>query len=128
MTTMTYSETLTVTHCWCGIALAIPENLYRVANDEGRDVYCPLGHTFVYGDSYKERLAKAEKKIAAEQQRVRATRDLLEQEERSHSATKGHLTRVRKRVHRGVCPHCHRHFENVERHMASKHPKAVANE
>jgi hypothetical protein len=115
MTTMNYTETLVVTHCWCGIALAIPSNLHRVAVDEGKNVHCPLGHSFSYGDTYKERLEK-------EQRRHSATKDLLKQEERSHVATRGHLTRQRKRAADGVCPCCHRHFENVERHVKTKHP------
>ena len=114
-TEMTYTETLQVVHCWCGIALAIPSNLYRVAHDEGKTIYCPQGHAFVFSDTYKEQLDR-------EQRRHRATKDLLKQEERSHVATRGHLTRARKRAAAGVCPCCHRHFENVERHVKFKHP------
>jgi hypothetical protein len=121
MTQMTYSETLTVTHCWCGIALAIPDNLYRVANDEGKGVYCPLGHSFVYGNSNAEQLAK-------ERQRHQATRDLLRAEERSHAATRGALTKTKKRAAAGVCPCCQRSFQNVARHMKSKHPEFPAAE
>lgn len=115
MAEMTYQETLIVTHCHCGIALAIPSNLHRVMLDEGKSAHCPLGHTFVYGNPYKEQLD-------AEKRRHSATRDLLRAEERSHVATRGHLTRARARAAAGVCPCCHRHFENVERHVKSKHP------
>jgi hypothetical protein len=123
--TMTYSETLVVTHCWCGIAVAIPANLHRVMNDEGQKCYCPIGHTFVYGNTFKEQLQQAEQRVAEEQRRVRATRDLLHAEERSHVATKGHLTRVKKRVQHGVCPHCNRSFQDLRRHMRSKHKEEI---
>lgn len=113
--TMTYTETLVVTHCWCGIALAIPSNLHRIAHESKHDVYCPLGHVFTFGDTFEERLKR-------ERQRHEATRDLLAAEERSHSATRGHLTRTKRRVAAGVCPCCHRHFANVQRHMVTKHP------
>lgn len=116
---MTYSEELVVTHCWCGIALAIPSNLDRVARDEGHDVHCPLGHAFVYGESN-------EKKLEAERWRHRATRDLLAAEERSHQATRGHLTRQKKRAVEGVCPCCKRTFKQLARHMSAKHPEYVA--
>ena len=43
-------------------------------------------------------------------------------EQRAHSATKGQLTRARKRAANGVCPCCHRSFENVARHVAKQHP------
>ena len=122
MATMTYSETLQVTHCWCGIALAIPANLFRVAQDEGKSVYCPLGHTFSYGNTYKQQLEKAQERISDERRRHSATRDLLAHEERSHAATRGHLTRTKKRVSAGVCPCCNRTFQNLARHMAGQHP------
>jgi len=115
-TEMTYTETLTVTHCWCGIAVGIPSNLYRVAHEnKGHEVYCPLGHSFSWGDSFQE-------KYEREQRRVKATKELLAQEERSHAATRGHLTRARSRAAAGLCPCCNRHFENVARHVKTKHP------
>ena len=117
--TLTYNETLVVTHCWCGIALAIPSNLHRVANDEGKGVYCPLGHSFTYGDTYAQQLER-------ERKRHRATKDLLHAEERSHSATRGHVTRAKKRSAAGVCPCCHRSFKQLRKHMNVKHPEYVA--
>ncbi len=114
--TLDYTETLTVTSCWCGIRVAIPDNLFRYAHDrKGHAIFCPLGHEFVFGNSYEER-------YRAELRRVEATRDLLAAEERSHSATKGQLTRARKRAAAGVCPCCQRTFQNVARHVATKHP------
>jgi len=125
--TMTFTETLTVTSCWCGIHFAIPSNLYQwMQRDSDHSCRCPMGHTMVFSDTQKEELERARAALADANRRARATRDLLDAEERSHSATKGHLTRVKKRVHRGVCPHCNRHFADLERHMGSKHPKAVA--
>src|SRR5262245_38136579 len=114
---MTYTETLVVTHCWCGIALAIPSNLHAHAK-ERKDfaVYCPVGHQFIYSDTYEERLWK-------EQRRHQATRDLLAHEEKSHAATRGHLTRQRKRAQAGVCPCCNRTFQQLARHMKSQHPE-----
>jgi len=112
-----YTETLTVTTCWCGIKLAVPDNLLRNAKDKSSQaIYCPLGHEFYFSESF-------EKKLQREREQHQATRDLLSAEERSHSATKGQLTKTKKRVAKGVCPCCKRHFTNVERHMASKHPE-----
>lgn len=116
---MEYTETLEVTSCWCGIAVAIPSNLMRFArNHKGKEVYCPLGHTFIFKDSYEEQLQ-------VERRRHEATRDLLRAEERSHSATRGTLTKTKKRIHAGVCPCCKRSFQNVKRHMDNKHPDYV---
>jgi hypothetical protein len=124
--TMTYSETLVVTHCWCGIAVAIPENLHRWMHKSDKNhCHCPVGHEFVFNNTLEEQLEEARQQRNEALQRVRATRDLLHAEERSHVATKGHLTRVKKRVHRGVCPHCNRSFEDLRRHMRSKHKDAI---
>jgi hypothetical protein len=123
MPTINYQETLTVVTCICGINYAIPATLDKQLRDhcgEGRgtkSVYCPLGHQWHYTGK------SAEERVAEEKRRTQAVRDLLAQEERSHVATRGHLTRVKKRVHKGVCPHCNRHFENLERHMHAKHPE-----
>ena len=114
-----YTETLTVTSCWCGINLAIPHDLYAFANrHKNHSVYCPLGHTFVFSNTIEEQLER-------ERQRLRATKDLLAAEERSHAATRGQITKLKKRVHAGVCPCCKRTFQNVARHMTAKHPDYV---
>jgi len=123
MPEMTYSETLIVTHCWCGISFAIPENLHRWMKD-GRDhhCHCPMGHEMIFREDNRTKLER-------ERAEHRATRDLLKAEERSHSATKGQLTKAKKQVHRaehGVCPHCRRSFQNLQRHVKSKHPEVLA--
>ena len=117
MRTIDYTETLTVTSCWCGINLAIPENLYTYAKRrKNHAIYCPLGHDFVFSNTVEEQLAD-------EKRRHAATRDLLHAEERSHRATRGALTKQRKRAKEGVCPCCHRTFKQLAAHMKTKHPE-----
>ena len=127
MATMTYTGTLVVTSCWCGIHLAIPEDLHDFARRKKHTVYCPLGHQFIYSNSIEEQLEEAQAALAREQKRRRATADLLAQEERSHTATKGHVTRAKKKLEKvvaGVCPvdGCHRHFADLRKHISTKHP------
>lgn len=119
MTTLTYTGSLVVETCWCGIRHAIPSELARQAKHNGKAVYCPLGHRWVVRETDADRLAR---ELAEERRRAQANRDLLHAEERSHSATRGHLTRQRKRVAAGVCPCCGRTFQQLARHMANKHP------
>jgi len=129
MPTINYTETLTVVTCTCGINYAIPDALNQQLLDHragpgAKSVHCPLGHVWHYTgktEAQKEREARE-----ATERRLRATRDLLAAEERSHSATKGQLTKTKKRVAAGVCPHCNRTFTNVQRHMKSKHPEECA--
>jgi hypothetical protein len=52
---------------------------------------------------------------------------LLRAEERSHAATKGVVTKQKKKLAKvvgGVCPvdGCHRNFKDVRRHIATRHP------
>jgi hypothetical protein len=122
--TLSYNEKLIATSCYCGIPVGLPESLYDwMQRDSKNSCYCPNGHSFHFGNTTAEKLREAERRLEQERLRTKATRDLLAAEERSHVATRGHLTRVKKRVQKGVCPHCNRHFENLERHMHSKHPE-----
>lgn len=38
------------------------------------------------------------------------------------NAYKGNVTKLKKRASAGLCPCCNRHFTNLQRHIASKHP------
>lgn len=125
-TTIAHTTTLVVTSCWCGINLAIPSSLERAARDNQTNVYCPLGHTFVYGKNEKERL---EAQLEAERRRagrLAAERDQARQETITQ---KGRATRFRNdrdrlktRAAAGVCPCCNRTFQQLARHMAKQHP------
>ena len=45
-----------------------------------------------------------------------------EEAEASLQATKGVVTRLKKRAIAGVCPCCNRTFQQLAAHMAHKHP------
>jgi hypothetical protein len=129
--TLTYTGQLVTTVCWCGIAHAVPRELYDHVKQQHTDgdrqtgIYCPLGHNWIFsGEGEAEKLAK---QLERERKRLAATRDLLTHEERSHAATRGHLTRTKKRVAHGVCPCCNRTFKQLAAHMKNKHPEFVAN-
>jgi len=126
MTTLTYGGSLTTVTCWCGITHAVPdslrsEQLRQFAEGTGPlGIYCPLGHSHVpVGESPH---ARHQRELARAEKRRKETLERLEAERRSHAATKGTLTKTRKRVGKGVCPCCKRHFVNVERHMTTQHP------
>jgi hypothetical protein len=130
--------TLTVVHCYsCGCAYAIPDSLYRSAlryhGDEpgGWKLCCPFGHTWWFtGETDEQRLRRQRDNARDE---VAATRARLDQTTASLRGTKARAARTtkelratRQRAAHGVCPAgCNRHFENLDRHMASKHPGYV---
>jgi hypothetical protein len=123
MTELTYTETLRVTHCYCGIAVAVPQTLHRRANESDEiGIYCPLGHKFFFTETTQQKLDRAQQALKDAEKRERAVRENLRAEERSHIATRGHLTRHKKRAKAGVCPCCHRTFKQLSAHMSNKHP------
>jgi hypothetical protein len=126
MSTITYVGKLVTTSCWCGIHMAIPDDLYSIANrNKGKTVWCPLGHQFIFSNTVEEQLAEAKRETARARQRESAVRDLLTHEENSHRSTRGHLTRQKRRIAAGVCPCCNRTFRDLARHMEGQHPDYV---
>lgn len=122
MATLTYTQELVTTECWCGVVHAIPASLDKQAREHKKGVYCPLGHSWVYSQSVEEKLAAERARHDQTKAEVARQRRLREAEERSHAATRGHLTRQRKRAKAGVCPCCNRTFQQLARHMKSQHP------
>lgn len=117
----------------CGVVWAMPEKFIELRRKDGATWYCPNGHHWVYSGETEEKrlkreLAQTRDRLASE----RARRDQAEAEtqEARHSlrTTKGVVTKLKKRVSAGVCPApgCQRHFQDLERHIASKHPEFVA--
>lgn len=119
--------------CNCGTVFAMSEALVAQRRSDGGWFWCPSGHQQHYAQSTEDQLrasrAEAERlkaQIARERESANKERDGLLDElngtRRSLAATKGQLTRARKRAIAGVCQFCNRHFANVERHVHSKHP------
>lgn len=127
--TLSYTETLVVESCWCGMNHAIPKVLADKAYRDGTKVYCPLGHTWVIRETKEDRLEKelARKNAALDQVKARAA-DL----EATNSNLRGQVTkaknetkRLKTRAQNGVCPHCQRSFVKLAQHVRTKHPECV---
>lgn len=114
----------------CGIVYGIPEDFADALRRNGRPdhYYCPNGHDLGWSESeadrQRRRAEQAERHLRGAQDTADRWRENAERERRSAIALRGHLTRWRKRVANGVCPvaGCHRHFPNVQAHVASEHP------
>jgi hypothetical protein len=110
----------------CSVVFAIPDGFDRERRADGKSFYCPNGHSMSYTESEQEKLRR--KLRAAEQSRDWYRDDAQRAQtarmtaERSAAAYKGQTTRLRKRAITGTCAFCHRHFANVERHVATQHP------
>lgn len=123
MTTMTYTGTLVVVTCHCGIVHAIPRDLDFQARAQKHTVFCPLGHSWVYrGKSWEAELVDVRAESERRRQLLVDEREQHAHTERSRNAYKGELTKVRRTIHAGKCPWCRRSFKRLEAHMAAKHP------
>lgn len=120
------TESLVVHKCWCGLSHAIPKSLHRMAVENQKSVFCPLGHSWSIRESevdrLKKRLSLEERKLCGELARHDQTREELRATERRRQAQKAATTRLVNRVSRGVCPCCKRSFGDLRRHMKTKHP------
>lgn len=106
----------------CGIEWGMPHKLYEVRLVDLAPFWCPLGHNrhFVAGKSELQ----VERERATRYETWLANRDEdLRVERASHAATKGKLTKAKKRTANGVCPCCQRTFVQLSRHIATKHPE-----
>jgi len=126
-TTFMVQLTLQETQCYsCATWFGMDADFYKNRLADHKDFYCPNGHAqrFVSetdAEKYK-RLLNAERDHAAS---LRAQRDQAQASARAH---KGQATRLRNRAVAGVCAFCNRHFTNVEKHVANKHPEQPTDE
>ena len=105
----------------CDQIFAVPRAQCQSWRREHSTWHCPGcgSQRHFGGESDLERLERQAK--YAEEARRSANRR-HESERRSHTATKGHLTRSKKRHAAGVCPCCKRTFKQLVSHMNKKHP------
>lgn len=123
---LTYTKEITMVTevcCSCGIAFGMPSDLQgHLKNDPNKYFYCPNGHSQHYTKSREQRLREeAEAKLRQKEQQLRdadIAKNILQ-------ADFDKVTRKLKRVQNGVCPYpgCKRHFNNLARHIKTKHAK-----
>ena len=111
--------------CWCGLPFAIPHPLYRQWRENGETIHCPLGHRTVRKQSECDKLRLERDRL---RQQIAYQQERTERAERSAAAYSGHVTRLKKRASAGVCPCCNRTFQQLARHMKTKHPEYAVEE
>jgi hypothetical protein len=104
----------------CGVVFGISKGFMRARREDHDWWYCPNQHGWRFsGESESEKIRRQRDEARDDLAAARASRD---QTEASLRATKGVVTKLKKRATAGVCPAgCKRHFKDLERHMASKH-------
>jgi Zn finger protein HypA/HybF involved in hydrogenase expression len=106
----------------CGIIFAVPPhwlNARREEKENNGSFYCPNGHSRQFRVTDVDRLKK---ELEAEKKKVEWANARADRADREAAAARGQATKLRKRIQNGVCPACQRSFQNLRRHMATKHP------
>ena len=105
----------------CGCRYTVPQRMWDEQRKAGGFHYCPNGHNQGWSKDGCEN-AKLHRERDRLQQRLAEKDDDIRQLERSITAHKGQATKLKKRASAGVCSCCNRTFQNLARHMATKHP------
>lgn len=112
----------------CGMIFGVTRDFEDRRRRDHQSFFCPKGHSNYYAerteeDKLRDRLTREQ----AAHDQTRANRDTWQRasvrQEHKARAYKGIAKHYRRRIHAGVCPHCNRSFENVARHMKTKHAK-----
>lgn len=119
-------ELVATTCSVCGCTYGLVRSHHKQLQDSSDTFHCPNGHRQHFAESPAQRL---EKQLAAERARLDQAKAEIENQkarvamrDRQLSAARGQVTRIKNRVGNGVCPCCTRSFQNLQRHMATKHP------
>ena len=118
----TYTGTLNIVECPnCHMDFGVTPDFERARRRDHGSFYCPSGHRMSYrGLSDEEKLRK---ELEREKRRAASAEGNAKRLEYQRRAALGQVTKIKNRVGRGVCPCCNRTFQNLARHMESKHPE-----
>lgn len=121
---ITVDVDLTTINCGgCSGTYAINERFRQKKYEDGGAWHCPYCQcSWGYRGTEIQRLKKRLQREEAEHDQTRAELKHTESRRRAEKAAKA---RLKNRISKGVCPCCRRHFMNLQRHMASKHPDFV---
>jgi hypothetical protein len=107
----------------CGIQFGVPPHWVETKRRDHSGFKCPNGHGRMYpGESDIE---KAQRETREAQAQVNNERHLRLVAEKARDQAQIAKKKLEKRISHGVCACCNRTFENLARHMKSKHPEMV---
>lgn len=131
MTTLNLTEQLVTEHCIsCGVHFAVPISYQQQRVADQRNYWCPNGHQQHYtgkteAQKLRDQLERTEREKTWAENRAKRLRDEADAERRQHAATKGQLTKARKRAAAALCPCCNRTFAQMSEHLRTQHPEYV---
>ena len=116
----------------CGVIYGISEDFEQRRRQDGEPFYSPAGHGISFRDSEleiaKRKAQQTQEKLSKMEERYASLQAETDQAWATANEKERELGRITRRIHAGVCPHCNRTFQNLQRHMDSKHngPEAKA--
>lgn len=117
---LNFNQQLQTETCYkCGIVFAVPSYFREKRLLDKNSFWCPNGHSQAY---IKSEIDQLKSQLEAERRSTEWQRARANTLEKSLSAQKGQLTKLKNRVANGVCPCCKRTFQDLSRHMHNKHP------
>lgn len=118
--------------CTCRTDIWLPESLYDAAGrSEAISFWCPYGHQqhFRQGETDEQKLQREVNILRQREARLEEEKRQLETDLATEHTAKvkavASLKRHKIRAAAGTCPCCKRTFNDMARHMKSKHPQFV---
>lgn len=121
LATLTREIKLNVWECsCCHIPVALTADHENQLRTHGGTFFCPSGHIQSWHgntevDRLRAKLAEQTRTASQMAERARAA-------ELSEHAAVQEVKRIKTRAKAGVCPCCNRTFQQLARHMTTKHP------
>jgi len=114
------TEIVAITCRECGLVFGLSKEFIAGRRKDHRSFYCPNGHSHYYPQKNTEEQLRRQLEAARSlAQRESNRRQSAEYQARAY---KGQVTKVKRRIGKGVCPCCNRSFPQLRDHMAEKHP------
>lgn len=112
--------------CVCGVPIVTTGSHMNQLRRDKTQFYCINGHsqsfTLTEAARLKTQLDNERRLNGSLQAKVALLEGVNKSLKRSRSVYRGRLKATKERIANGVCPCCKRSFENLRRHMATKHP------
>lgn len=117
----------------CGMEFSAPSSWVGDRRRKHDTFYCPNGHSLHFPgksaeEALREELAREKRFHEFTKNDRDAARRSAETNEARRRGEKAAKTRLKKRIAAGVCPCCNRTFQDLQAHMAGKHPAFVADD
>jgi hypothetical protein len=117
---------ITCSHDDCCAQFAVPADVQATWRKNGTTFYCPYGHQSWYGEGsiakLTEQLDAAQQALVRERQHTAAALAREKMALHRERAQKAAKTKLKNRIKHGVCPCCTRTFQDLAKHMQTKHP------